>query len=649
MDFINQMKIRSKLLFSTGIVVVGLICALIFASVKYSALVDMMTEDIDTAAELVDHSRSAQVHFKTQMQEWKNILLRGQDKDKFDKYSKAFDEQGAKAIEKLKKFKKLVKDKEVDAKELETEADNFIKAHEQLMNEYHKALTLWDNKNPLSYKVVDEAIHGKDRAANEIIEKIVKRIEHDVNEIQEENLKEKKQTNIIVLCFSLAAIAIGLFISLATIKNITSSMSAIQNGLSSFFKYLGHESSKADTIKLSSADELGQMAKAINQNITKIEQGLAKDAAAVENAVNGARMVEQGQFSARVTAQPDNPQLILLKEALNKMLEAAEKRVGSDLNTIESVLNKYAAYDFTPRVPNAKGQVELMTNKLGDEISQMLKESLQNGYDLLGNSSELTQMVEQLSASSNEQAASLEETAASLEEITSVIRETAGRANEMSQLSAQTKKSAEQGMALTTKTVENMNEIDRATAAINDAVSIIENIAFQTNILSLNAAVEAATAGEAGKGFAVVAQEVRNLANRSAEAAKNIKELSEEANKKTSEGKQASNEMMRALSDLTGKIDDTAKLVDDVARASKEQMSGVEQINDAVTGLDQMTQENATISNQTSTIAENVSQMANDLVSNANQKEFSGKESVSKVDAKTFMAKNRNKLVTKDN
>jgi methyl-accepting chemotaxis protein len=427
------------------------------------------------------------------------------------------------------------------------------------------------------------------------------------------------------------AITVSMLMLLLISRGIVGSISTFQSGLLSFFSFLSGQSARAVQIRLETQDELGQMAKLVNENIARIESGMIQDSIFIDNVKKLGSQIKKGHFLAKIEENSSNQSLQELKEILNDMTYTIEHRVARDLNLIFAVLEKYGQQDFTARIPNAYGEVAVAINKLGDEISMMLKENLENGYELLSNSSQLTQMVEQLSTSSNEQAASLEETAASLEEITSVIRETAGKSNQMAQLSAQTKKSAEHGMALTTKTVENMNEIDKATSAINEAVSIIENIAFQTNILSLNAAVEAATAGEAGKGFAVVAQEVRNLANRSAEAAKNIKELAEEANHKTAEGRQSSSDMMTGLAELREKINDTTRLVQDVANASKEQMSGVEQINDAVTQLDQMTQENASVSSQTSAIAENVSRMANSLVKNADKKQFTGKEQVSKI------------------
>jgi methyl-accepting chemotaxis protein len=167
-----------------------------------------------------------------------------------------------------------------------------------------------------------------------------------------------------------------------------------------------------------------------------------------------------------------------------------------------------------------------------------------------------------------------------------------------------------------------MDEINTEVNSIYEAITVIDQIAFQTNILSLNAAVEAATAGEAGKGFAVVAQEVRNLASRSAEAANEIKALVESATSKANDGKIISAQMIEGYENLNKHITKTISLIDDVSNASKEQMQGIEQINNAVTMLDKVTQENANEANSVANIANDVRTMADELVADAKTKKF---------------------------
>ncbi|WP_371317582.1 methyl-accepting chemotaxis protein [Aliarcobacter skirrowii] len=193
----------------------------------------------------------------------------------------------------------------------------------------------------------------------------------------------------------------------------------------------------------------------------------------------------------------------------------------------------------------------------------------------------------------------------------------------MAHLSKDVKESVVLGENLANKTALSMDEINSKVEAINEAIEVIDQIAFQTNILSLNAAVEAATAGEAGKGFAVVAGEVRNLANRSAEAAKEIKSLVENATSKTNEGKKISDDMIEGYNNLNRLIGETITIIQDVSIASNEQLKGIEQINDAVSNLDRVTQENAIEANNVATIANETLQMAQLLVEDAKTKKVS--------------------------
>ena len=216
-----------------------------------------------------------------------------------------------------------------------------------------------------------------------------------------------------------------------------------------------------------------------------------------------------------------------------------------------------------------------------------------SGRQLNEDTNTLSQAANRLSASANEQAASLEETAAAIEEITSIVKSSVQKTTQMSTLAKHLQQSSMEGESLATKTNYAMEEIDKQVRSINEAISIIDQIAFQTNILSLNAAVEAATAGEAGKGFAVVAQEVRNLAARSAEAAKDIKNIVEIATSKANEGKDIANEMINGYSTLNAKINETINLIEDVSQGSKEEEKGIIQINDTINILDKATQVNA--------------------------------------------------------
>src|SRR3989339_876369 len=456
----------------------------------------------------------------------------------------------------------------------------------------------------------------EERASIDLLRDVELELYKDVLKLADLKI-EKTNNDIAVLLLSLIIVLLLFFISVIMIfKNITDSIKNIQAGLFSFFTFLNQKTDKAESINLDSKDEFGQMAKVINENISSIEKGLLADANTVANAVDTANKVKAGYLNVQINIVPNNPQLVELRNVLNEMLVGLNANIEKSLNT----LKVYATNNFTSRADKASLEGEVASlidgiNNLGNEISTMLSSSLTNGLELQTEASTLKQSVELLLTSSNQQAASLEETAAAMEEMTSNVQNNVAKSNDMALMATQTDSAAREGAVLASRTASAMTEIQSATNSINDAVAIIENIAFQTNILSLNAAVEAATAGDAGKGFAVVAQEVRNLANRSAEAAKQIQELARTAREKSRGGLETSQHMMDSFSLISQKIIQTDDMVRDVANASREQMAGINQINDAVSQLDQMTQQNAKTAN-------NVADIAGEILSKTEQFEL---------------------------
>jgi methyl-accepting chemotaxis protein len=369
-------------------------------------------------------------------------------------------------------------------------------------------------------------------------------------------------------------------------------------------------------------DDIGIILKELNSYIEKFDSMRKDDMHVLGEVVIALNKVSQGVYSTKIHADSDNFMINTLKKSVNEMIS----KTNENMEEVVGIMDKLINQDYRHQIninPILKDKMLLtmqQVNKLGSELNNNTKQNLENGTLLEKNSINMQKSVKNLAIRANEQASSLEQTANTLEKITSITKNNTQNAAKMSDLSKDLKNSVITGEKLAHQTALSMDEINQKVQAINEAITIIDQIAFQTNILSLNAAVEAATAGEAGKGFAVVAAEVRNLASRSAEAAKEIKDLVENATTKTYEGKKISDDMSNGYDNLNQIISKTIDIIQDVSTASKEQLSGIEQINNAISILDRVTQENANESNNVSNITNETLSMALLLVEDARSK-----------------------------
>lgn len=382
---------------------------------------------------------------------------------------------------------------------------------------------------------------------------------------------------------------------------------------------------KVSKLEVNSNDEVGEVLNSFNNYLESLEkESLSEDMIVIEEARKVIEKVNAGLLNDRIKSQGHTQGVNLLITEINEMIEKMENNL-SILSEMFVAISS-AKYDFDiPKTENLTGLVASLIS--GAKVTQASISEImclieQANNELTDSAVELDKASHRLSESSNIQAASLEESAPAIEEISATLTKSAENTAKMAQYASNVTKSSDIGKELAYKTANSMDEINIQVNAINEAISVIDQIAFQTNILSLNAAVEAATAGEAGKGFAVVAQEVRNLASRSAEAAREIKTIVSNATVKAKEGKDITSLMINGYNELNENIVITTQLIKDDALAAREQQAAMLQISSTVNALDQTTQEKAVLASIISDMASKTSNLAVHLKDIINQTSF---------------------------
>jgi methyl-accepting chemotaxis protein len=340
--------------------------------------------------------------------------------------------------------------------------------------------------------------------------------------------------------------------------------------------------------------------------------------------------ISDGYTNDKITSVAEDEKINYIAKSLNSMFEKLNIGINNALNIIEEYKEQNYLNKIDTSVFLGGGFKDLLEgiNSLQEAITIQVSQSYGQALKLEHESTILTQKADILSYSSQEQSVAIEETSAAIVQISTIVSNNTDSIIKMLSLGDQVKIGSQKGYSLAKDTDNAMDEINKSTMKAFESINQISQIAFQTNILSLNAAVEAATAGEAGRGFAVVAQEVRNLANKSAEVAKEIEALMIDLQAKTKMGKDIAGHMNDGYENLISSINETVELINHVNDSAKEQRQGILQISDAINEIDTAVQKNASIALDVKTVAMQSKDVSAQIVENTRKIKFTGKESI---------------------
>jgi methyl-accepting chemotaxis protein len=615
--------VRGKILFLFGISTVCLLAAAVVGFWEFHVTLQVFERDVALSQSNAIDVEAIESTFKKQVQEWKDTLLRGKNPEALKKHWSNFQTREADVRSGAERLSRNIPDPQIARL-----ATDFLAAHKRLGDAYRDAFQKFKDHD-FDSAVGDAAVTGIDRAPTELLTNAKDRLVSNAAKWATDATDSAYRAVLVSVALFIAATVAGVMLFFIAVQKSISGPLARLNGA---METLAGGDTSIDVPGTHRGDEIGTMAKAvlvfrdaaIEKTRLEAEQTERERRAAAERhaaavqvmndfdaAVGGiVKAAVTGDFSQRVPLDGKDGVMRNLAASMNTMCDS----VGKVFADLMRMLGSLAHGDLTCRITaEYQGDFASLTdnaNATAQRLSHTMAEIKAAAREVANAALEISSATTDLSRRAEEQAACLEQTSASMEEISAAVKKNAENAQQASQSAAATREIGSRGGAVVAQAVAAMSLIEQSSHKIADIIGVMDEIARQTNLLALNAAVEAARAGEAGRGFAVVASEVRNLAQRSSQAAKDISALITNSNAQVKDGVELVNRAGATLREVVGSIGAVADFVADIAGASTAQAAGVEQVNKALTQMDEVTQQNSALVEENAATAKTLEQQA---------------------------------------
>ncbi|MDR0306933.1 MAG: methyl-accepting chemotaxis protein [Chitinispirillales bacterium] len=591
---LDNIKLGPKLI--AGFLTVSFIAVIIgVMGISGLSQLDRATTDLyDNRLLGVSFVDEAYADFLTIQRDWRNMLI-SNDKADIDRYERSVLENEKKFQESLDSVEsRLTTEKGKDAlKQIRVNFVPFTKGVDELRKLSREArLDVPDGVRRSVSELVPYA-SAIDNNTSELI-KLIERSGLEANNSAGETYIRLRTMLIVLLIIGLL---IGVFLGFSISRSISKPVGMLKEMMSEWTK--GHLGMRLNIHNRK--DEIGEMAKTADSFADDLQNIIVKSLT----------MISEGDLSMQLSKKDEKDDIA--NAFINLVTSLRQILIEDGGKVLQAAANKDLSQRLTGEYKGVFAQMKDNINEVVRNLDESMSQVSEAASQVSSASGEISSGSQQLAEGSNEQASSLEEVSSSLEEMSSMTKQNADNSNQAKHLAAEARNSANEGDSSMKRMAEAIQQIKQSSDNTAKIVKTIDEIAFQTNLLALNAAVEAARAGEAGKGFAVVAEEVRNLAMRSAEAAKNTTEMIEESVKNADGGVKITEEVAKSLNQIVDRVGKVGDLIAEIAAASSEQAQGIEQVNTAVAQMNTVTQQNAANSEESASAAEELSSQAAEL------------------------------------